>query len=493
MTTSIASIIKSLKSISPPIAFFILIILSLYLLGGLSQTWSSFVIWGVKELLITLNITSPDISGILGLPKTITQYLDYLQLRPNAVTYKACSRCYKLHPLHVKPIPIKCAGQYECSPCDESLDSAFTIVTQSFDHWLGSRLLRPGWEASIRNYSESMPPPIGSGPLLENGRMRDIWHGCGFADEELAGQGGVHFFPAQGKDLHLAFALGVDGFNPYTLKIAGVTASAHVYLLICLSLPPAMRYEPDNIFIYSVFPGSPNTERSNHIIAPLVDRLDVFWTTGVHFTSTNDYPEGRVVRAILGPLLCDLVAARQVAGHASHCSKGSPCTVCYAGSLDWQGSVQPTLRTNVEQREAAYRWKNAATREERDALVAATGVRYSELLRLKYWDPTKMIVADSLHQLLLGIIQRFCRDVWGLSSTNADTEGIEPVPPTGTTAAALEKARAYLDQRKWTELGKSSTALLYRLCYEHDLWRGSRTKERLLIALQSWVGLQRYS
>lgn len=331
-----------------------------------------------------------------------------------------------------------------------------------------------------------MPPPIGSGPLLENDRMRDIWHGSGVGEFERADQPGVKLFPAHGKDLHLAFALGVDGFNPYTLKIAGVTVSAHAYLLICLSLPPEIRYEPDNIYLYGIFPGSPNTERSNHIITPLIDHLVTLWT-GVHYSSTNDHPDGRVVRAVLGPLLCDLVAVRQVAGHASHCSKSSLCTVCYASTVDMERAGPSALRTNKEQREAAERWKNAKTIEERDAIFAASGIRYSELLRLLYWDPTKMVVADSLHQLLLGIIQRFCRDVWGMNSSNTDTEGIEPVPPTHTTVAALNGARAALNQRDWSELEKASVALLYRLCYDWGSWRGSRVKARLIASLQSWV------
>lgn len=462
---------------------FIVVVLSLYLLGGLSQTWASFVVWGIKEIIASLGITSPNIDGILKLPSTVAQYLDYFELRPEETAYKACSRCYTLYPSH-RDIPSECTAKYECTTCSQTLNDSFAVVTQSFDHWLGSRLLRPDWEASIKQYSESVPPPIGSGPLLENDRMRDIWHGCGLAELKRA-DGDVEFFPAQGQDLHLAFSLGVDGFNPYTQKVAGVTASAHVYLLICLSLPPEIRYEPDNIYIYGVFPGSPNTERSNNIISPLVTCLLAFWTTGVHFTSTHEFPQGRIVRAVLGPLLCDLIAARQVAGHASHSSKNDLCTVCYASTMNWERLNLPAFRTGKEQREAAERWKNARSAEERDALFASAGVRYSELLRLPYWDPTKMVVVDSLHQLLLGIIQRFCRDVWGMNSSNPDTEGMEPIPSIRTTA--LNKAEELLYLRDWSGLGKLSSPLLYRLCYEHGLWRGSRSKEHLLETLKSWV------
>jgi hypothetical protein len=34
-----------------------------------------------------------------------------------------------------------------------------------------------------------------------------------------------------------------------------------------------------------------------------------------------------------------------------------------------------------------------------------TGIRYSELLRLKYFDPSRFVVVDAMHNLFLGLIQ----------------------------------------------------------------------------------------
>jgi hypothetical protein len=40
-----------------------------------------------------------------------------------------------------------------------------------------------------------------------------------------------------------------------------------------------------------------------------------------------------------------------------------------------------------------------------------TGVRWSELLRLPYWDPTRFLAIDGMHNLLLGLTQFQFRDL----------------------------------------------------------------------------------
>ena len=46
---------------------------------------------------------------------------------------------------------------------------------------------------------------------------------------------------------------------------------------------------------------------------------------------------------------------------------------------------------------------NCTNKQERDDHVSETGVRWSELYRLKYFDPVKFIVVDLMHYLFLGI------------------------------------------------------------------------------------------
>lgn len=59
-------------------------------------------------------------------------------------------------------------------------------------------------------------------------------------------------------------------------------------------------------------------------------------------------------------------------------------------------------RTNEQHRAAADRWKAAPTQAARDRVTEESGVRYSSLLRLRYFDPVRMIAVDPMHNLLLG-------------------------------------------------------------------------------------------
>ncbi|KZP26232.1 hypothetical protein FIBSPDRAFT_703764, partial [Athelia psychrophila] len=60
-------------------------------------------------------------------------------------------------------------------------------------------------------------------------------------------------------------------------------------------------------------------------------------------------------------------------------------------------------------RRAAYAWKNATSKAERDAIFAKFGVRWSELWRLSYYDPIRMLIIDGMHNLFEGLVQFHCR------------------------------------------------------------------------------------
>jgi len=56
-------------------------------------------------------------------------------------------------------------------------------------------------------------------------------------------------------------------------------------------------------------------------------------------------------------------------------------------------------------RKNAKAWKNVSTRKEQDDLFAAHGICWSELWRLPYWDPPRMLVVDLMHCLLEGLVK----------------------------------------------------------------------------------------
>ena len=45
-------------------------------------------------------------------------------------------------------------------------------------------------------------------------------------------------------------------------------------------------------------------------------------------------------------------------------------------------------------------------------MVKQTGVRWSELLRLQYFDPIRFIIIDLMHCLFLGIVRWIVKRIW---------------------------------------------------------------------------------
>ncbi|KAI0069330.1 hypothetical protein K474DRAFT_1562726, partial [Panus rudis PR-1116 ss-1] len=81
-------------------------------------------------------------------------------------------------------------------------------------------------------------------------------------------------------------------------------------------------------------------------------------------------------------------------------------------NVDWWTWVP---RNSDDWRNAAQQWLEAPTPEERNALFGATGIRYSELSRLPYWDPVKHTAIDPMHNLFLGNFRNHIEEVWGIN------------------------------------------------------------------------------
>ena len=60
-------------------------------------------------------------------------------------------------------------------------------------------------------------------------------------------------------------------------------------------------------------------------------------------------------------------------------------------------------RDQIEHRKYALEWHHCKSDASRKQTVKQTGVRWSELLHLPYFDPVKFITVDPMHCLFLGI------------------------------------------------------------------------------------------
>ena len=349
---------------------------------------------------------------------------------------EACHATYKPKFRDDTPIPIyptRCTQTRFGKACKEFLLRPRDIggetillpikpfVYFDFKDWVGGLLARPGFEDKMDSAWNTTDPHVD--------RMHDIFDGEVLRN--FSGPDGKHF-SVGGEEGRYVFSLCVDFFNPLSNKQAGKKMSVGLISLVCLNLPPELRYKPENMFLAGVIPGphEPPLNTLNHYLTPLVDDLLDFWNPGVRFTRTEVYRWGRLVRCALVCVVCDLPAARKTAGFAAS-SHNHFCAICRCtrkehgySNIDcdtWQ------RRTNAECRTHAEAFKGAECEEESEAVFAASGLRWSELLRLPYFDPSRFVVIDAMHNLFLGLIQEHFQGILGIRLVKDSDSDLGPV------------------------------------------------------------------
>lgn len=275
-----------------------------------------------------------------------------------------------------------------------------TFVRVSFKDWLGGLLSRRGFEQRM----DAAWTRRDMGSSLE---MHDIFDGEVL--QNFTGVDGKHF-SIGGSEGRYVFSLCIDYFNPLGNKTAGKSISVGLISVVCLNLPPDIRYKPENMFLHGIIPGpsEPPLDCQNHYIRFLVDEFLELWVDGVQFSRTYDYVSGRLVRGALVCLVCDLLSARKTMGFAGISSKNI-CALCHC-TLQEHGISNIAYntwlpRTHAEYLASAQRYVNAADKHERETIFQETGIRWSELLRLPYFDPSRFVVVDAMHNLFLGLMK----------------------------------------------------------------------------------------
>ena len=162
-----------------------------------------------------------------------------------------------------------------------------TFVAFDFKDWFARLLSRPGYEEHMDSAWQSK--------ASEDEVMHDI-----FDSEYIRNFKGPdgRFFSIGGEEGHYVFSLSIDFFNPYTNKQSGKKISVGLISIVCLNLPPSMRYKLENMFLSGVIPGpkEPPLTALNPYLRPLVNDLIDFWETGVKFSWTYTCETGRLVR-----------------------------------------------------------------------------------------------------------------------------------------------------------------------------------------------------
>jgi hypothetical protein len=127
------------------------------------------------------------------------------------------------------------------------------------------------------------------------------------------------------------------------------------------------------------------------------------------------------------------------------------------------------INSREEWLKIAERWK-ASSIKKRQKLFERYGIRYSELLRLPYWDPTKFVVIDSMHGLLLANIKHHCRDLWGMDASAYDSDEVTGKPRSNNIPMAeMNDAWEILRHGTEAQLAKLKAKVLRQLCAEAAL------------------------
>ncbi|KAA1479469.1 hypothetical protein DENSPDRAFT_759150, partial [Dentipellis sp. KUC8613] len=134
-----------------------------------------------------------------------------------------------------------------------------TYIHQDMKQWIGRFLSRPDIE-------DLLDAPLNGGLESAGLSAHDIWDSSTF--KEFQGPDGAPLFTSKGDEARLAFSLAVDGFNPFQSKTAKHSVTVTGMYMVCLNLPPHLRYLPENMYLVGVIPGptKPSGPEINHFL-----------------------------------------------------------------------------------------------------------------------------------------------------------------------------------------------------------------------------------
>ncbi|KAI7944112.1 hypothetical protein MJO28_011640 [Puccinia striiformis f. sp. tritici] len=279
------------------------------------------------------------------------------------------------------------------------------FATQDLVAWLARLFCRENIEEALEQTARKSQSAYDDSLEMLDIHDSPVW-------QDFCGADGKQFTANSG---NVTFSMFTDGINPHGNRVGGKHISVTFIIMVCLSLPVALRYRPENIFLVGIAPGprEPSLEQTNFILKPVVDQLRMCWSPGVYLSKTLQRPKGRLVSAALLPFFADLPALRRSLGFASHSAKRM-CSSCLLPKSEINNIDPKTwpLRTLEEHRTWAKKSQEAKSIDERLEILDDHGVRYLILLELPYWNIVDYHVVDSMHNLLLGLPKWHCQRFW---------------------------------------------------------------------------------
>jgi hypothetical protein len=489
--------------LDPVVNVTLLTVLLMHLVFHLSRRATIVLLAGMRSVLALQGAGEETTRKI---PEDLRTVISRFHLDPSCSTYLQCPLCYALHPYNgtitsdppeterctYKPTPTS-------STCNVPLWEERKVggktyraprrkyVHQSLKDWVGRLLMRPGVEDLLRE------------PCLrrESSFMEDIWDAPvlrSFRDVDEKS-----FFHDRGEEIRLAFSLNADGFHPLHMLEAKQTLTCTAIYMVVLNFPPHLRYLFRNMYLAGVIPGpgKPSLDQINHVLSLLVTELLEFWR-GVYYTLTFASSLGRLTKGVMIPLVCDMLAARQLAGLSSATSTLF-CTFCLLNIQDIENLDKESWppRDLGDQIKQATIWKNCESEAEQDACFKAFGVRWSALLDLPYWNPILFSVVDSMHAAYLGLFQSHCRKVWRINVTIEGGDGTSIQPKKSIPRPSDQRLSRWLKIIRDTSNPRDLHRDLFNECNKDTLWhicvdnnlRNAGGRKQLVENIVAWVSV----
>lgn len=208
----------------------------------------------------------------------------------------------------------------------------------------------------------------------------------------------------------IAFSLNVDWFQPFTHTVYSVGV---IYLSI-LNLPRNFRYKTENLIIVGIIPGPSEPEHDiNSYLQPLVNELLSFLDgVKLHVSTASGVVEKKVKCALLC-VACDLPAGRKACGFLSHNARLG-CSRCLkefsggVGNQDFSGFERANwcARTDTQHRRDVEKLTSCKSKTEKKKMESLLGCRYSVFLDLPYFNSSRFLIVDPMHNLFLGTGKR---------------------------------------------------------------------------------------
>ena len=264
--------------------------------------------------------------------------------------------------------------------------------------------------------------------------------------KEWMNYSGVPYLEVPG---NLLLMLNIDWFQPFD----HIQYSVGVMYLVIQNLPRSLRFKAENIIIVSTIPGpkEPSCADLNPYLTCMVNDLLKLWE-GVPMQTSSTPLSTRLMRAALVYISSDLPATRKLCGFygvsAMHgCSKCLKVFPSINLQTDYSGFDRARWppRNHSDHLEQAYRSKAATTRSVQNQIGRQYGVRYSELLKLPYFDVVRYHLVDPMHNLFLGTAKRVLilwKDKGYLSSMEDIQKEVDHILPPGNVERIPHKIAA---------------------------------------------------